>query len=72
VQIKQNFPLRYFWRDTQNAIKTKINYVLIAQLLMVVIRKKLATKKSLASMITIIPAVSNSSNLLNKKNEKKL
>ncbi|WP_368678149.1 transposase [[Flexibacter] sp. ATCC 35208] len=33
-QIKQNFPLRYFWGDSQNAIKTQIYCVLIAQLLM--------------------------------------
>ena len=43
-QIKQNFPLRYFWGASENAIKTQIYCVLIAQLLMVVIRKK-AEKK---------------------------
>jgi Transposase DDE domain/Domain of unknown function (DUF4372) len=49
-QIKQNFPLRYFWGESQNAIYC----VLMAQLLMVVIRKKSATKKSFANMITVI------------------
>lgn len=53
-QIKQNFPLRYFWGESQNAIKMQIYCVLIAQLLMVVIRKKSATKKSFANMITVI------------------
>ena len=53
-QIKQNFPLRYFWGNSENAIKIQIYCVLIAQLLMVVIRKKAATKKSFANMITII------------------
>ena len=53
-QIKQNFPLRYFWGDSENAIKTQVYCVLIAQLLMVVIRKKAATKKSFANMITLI------------------
>jgi hypothetical protein len=53
-QIKQNFPLRYFWGDNPNAIKMQIYCVLIAQLLMVVIRKKAATKKSFANMITVI------------------
>ena len=53
-QIKQNFPLRYFWGDSGNAIKIQVYCVLIAQLLMVVIRKKAATKKSFANMITII------------------
>ncbi len=53
-QIKQNFPLRYFWGESSNAIKSQIYCVLMAQLLMVVIRKKAATKKSFANMITVI------------------
>lgn len=53
-QIKQNFPLRYFWGDSLNGIKIQIYCVLIAQLLMVVIRKKSMTKKSFANMITVI------------------
>jgi hypothetical protein len=53
-QIKQNFPLRYFWGDNENAIKMQIYMVLIAQLLMVVARRKAQTKKSFANMITII------------------
>lgn len=53
-QIKQNFPLRYFWGASSNAIKMQVYCVLIAQLLMVVIRKKAATKKSFANMITVI------------------
>jgi hypothetical protein len=53
-QIKQNFPVRYFWGESLNAIKIQIYCVLIAQLLMVVIRKKAATKKSFANMITVI------------------
>lgn len=53
-QMKQNFPLRYFWGESTNAIKMQVYCVLIAQLLMVVIRKKAATKKSFANMITVI------------------
>lgn len=53
-QIKQNFPLRYFWGDNENAIKMQVYMVLIAQLLMVVIRKKSETKKSFANIITLI------------------
>lgn len=53
-QIKQNFPLRYFWGNSENAIKMQVYCVLIAQLLMVVLRKKAATKKSFANMITVI------------------
>lgn len=53
-QIKQNFPLRYFWGESSNAIKSQVYCVLIAQLLMVVIRRKAATKKSFANVITVI------------------
>ena len=53
-QIKQNFPLRYFWGESSNAIKMQVYCVLIAQLLMVILRKKAATKKSFANMITVI------------------
>lgn len=53
-QIKQNFPLRYFWGESKNAIKMQVYCVLIAQLLMVVLRKKAATKKSFSNMITVI------------------
>lgn len=53
-QIKQNFPIRYFWGNSENAIKIQIYCVLIAQLLMVVARKKAATKKSFSNMITVI------------------
>lgn len=53
-QIKQNFPLRYFWGESSNAIKMQVYCVLIAQLLMVVIRKKAETKKSFANIITVI------------------
>ncbi len=53
-QIKQNFPLRYFWGNSENAIKMQVYCVLIAQLVMVIIRKKAATKKSFANMITVI------------------
>jgi hypothetical protein len=53
-QIKQNFPLRYFWGESENAIKIQVYCVLIAQLLMVVIRKIAKTKKSFANMITVI------------------
>jgi hypothetical protein len=53
-QIKQNFPLRYFWGESSNAIKMQVYCVLIAQLLMVILRKKAATKKSFSNMITVI------------------
>ena len=45
-QLKQNFPLKYFLGDNENAIKIKIYCALIANLLMTVIQKTL--KKSCA------------------------
>jgi IS4 transposase len=48
-RIKQNFPLPYFWGESENSIKMQVYFVLIAQLRMVVIRKKAATKKSFAT-----------------------
>lgn len=53
-QIKQNFPLKYFWGESENAIKIQVYCVLIAQLLMVVLRKKSQTKKSFANIITVV------------------
>jgi hypothetical protein len=53
-QIKQNFPLRYFRGESPNANKMQLYCVLISQLLMVVLRKKAARKKSLANKITVI------------------
>ena len=53
-QIKQNFPLNYFWGESENAIRIQIYCALIAQLLMVVIKKKSETKRSFTSIITIV------------------
>lgn len=53
-QIKQNFPLRYFWGESVNAVKMQVYCARMSQLLMVVLRKKAATKKSFANMITLI------------------
>lgn len=53
-QVKQNFPLQYFWGESENAIRIQIFCVLIAQLLMVVIRKKAETKRSFTSIVTVV------------------
>lgn len=53
-QVKQNFLLRYFWGNSEYAIKTQVYCVFIAQLLMVVARKKALAKKSFANVITLI------------------
>ena len=38
-QLKQNFPLKYFLGDNENAIKIQIYCALIANLLMTVVQK---------------------------------
>jgi IS4 transposase len=53
-QIKQNFPLNYFWGESENAIRIQIYCALIAQVLMVVIKKKSETKRSFTSIITVV------------------
>ena len=53
-QIKQNFPLNYFWGESENAIRIQIYSVLIAQVLMVVIKKKSETKRSFTSILTVV------------------
>lgn len=53
-QIKQNFPLNYFWGESENAIRIQVFCVLIAQVLMVVIKKKSETKRSFTSIITVV------------------
>ena len=40
-QLKQNFPLKYFLGDNENAIKIQIYCALIVNLLFTVIQKKL-------------------------------
>lgn len=52
--FKQNLPLNYFWGESENAIRILIYCVLIAQLLMVVIKKKSETKRSFTSIITVV------------------
>ena len=53
-QIKQNFPIKYFWGNGINAMKIQIFCVLICQLLIIVARKKAQVKKSITSVITFI------------------
>ena len=44
-QLKQNYPLRFFLGDNENAIKIKIYCVLIANLMIAEIKKKLGIFK---------------------------
>ncbi len=51
-QLKQNFPLKYFIGDNENAIKIQIYCVLIANLLMAVIQKQLKRKWSFSNLVS--------------------
>lgn len=51
-QLKQNFPLKYFLGDNENAIKIQIWCTLITNLLMTVIKKKLKRKWSFSNLIS--------------------
>ena len=51
-QIKQNFPLKYFLGDNENAIKIQIYCTLIANLLMTVIQKKLKRNWAFSNLVS--------------------
>lgn len=51
-QLKQNFPLKYFLGDNENAIKIQIWSTLIANLLFTVIRKGIKQKISFSNLVS--------------------
>lgn len=51
-QIKQNFPLKYFLGDNENVIKIQIYCVLIVNLLMGVIKKRLKRKWAFSNLVS--------------------
>ena len=54
-QLKQNFPLRYFYGESANAIKIQIWVTLIANLLLTVIQKRIKNRTwSFSGLATII------------------
>lgn len=53
-QLKQNFPLRYFYGESANAIKIQIWVTLIANLLVMVIRKRIKRTWSFSGLATMI------------------
>jgi transposase len=53
-RLKQNFPLKYFLGDNQNAIEIQIWVSLIVQLLMLVIQRKAERKWAYSNMISVI------------------
>lgn len=53
-RLKQNFPLKYFLGDNQNAIEIQIWISLIIQLIMLVIQRKAQRKWAYSNMMSII------------------
>lgn len=53
-QIKQNFPLKYFYGESANAIKIQIWVTLIANLLLMVMQKGLKRQWSFSGPATMI------------------
>ena len=56
-QIKQNFPLRYFYGESENAIKIRIWVTLIANLLVSLLRCGLSRRWSFSGLATIVRLV---------------
>ena len=53
-QIKQNFPLRYFYGESANAIKIQIWVTLIANLLLTLLQRSLKRSWSFSGLASII------------------
>lgn len=56
-QIKQNFPLRYFYGESENAIKIQIWVTLIANLLLSVLQNSIERRWSFSGLATIVRIV---------------
>ena len=53
-QMKQNFPLKYFYGESANAIKIQIWVTLIANLLLMVMQKGLTRQWSFSGLATMV------------------
>ena len=53
-RLKQNFPLKYFLGDNQNAIEIQIWVSLIIQLIMLVVQRSAKRKWAFANMMSVI------------------
>lgn len=53
-QMKQNFPLKYFYGESANAIKIQIWVTLIANLLLMVMQKELTRSWSFSGLATMV------------------
>jgi hypothetical protein len=53
-QLKQNFPLKYFLGDNENAIEIQIWAALLANLLLTMIRSRLKRNWSFSNMVSVV------------------
>jgi IS4 transposase len=53
-QVKQNFPLHYFYGESENAIKVQIWITLIANLLLTLMQKGLTKSWSFSGLATMV------------------
>lgn len=53
-QLKQNFPLKYFYGESVNAIESQIWVSLIANLLLTVVRKKVRRRWAFSNLVTAV------------------
>ena len=53
-RLKQNFPLKYFLGDNQNAIEIQIWVSLIIQLILLVIQRNAKRKWAYSNMVSVI------------------
>lgn len=53
-QLKQNFPLKYFLGDNENAIEIQIWAALLANLLLTLIKSKLKRNWSFSNMVSVV------------------
>lgn len=56
-QIKQNFPLRYFYGESANAIKIQIWVTLITNLLLSLLQSSLERRWSFSGLATMVRIV---------------
>ena len=59
-QLKQNFPLKYFYGESVNAIQSQIWITLIANLLLTVVRKQIKRSWSFLFLIYFIGNIQQS------------
>lgn len=53
-QLKQNFPLRYFYGESANAIKIQVWTTLIANMLLMIVQKRIKRSWSFSGLATMI------------------